>query len=251
LTLNFKNLAYRYLGRVTPIIYAVAFMKNFLFYVILFCLIACNSEANKYDYKEFEVKSISEPYVSQNYNIDAQNTTNFNEIKKIKEPDEPQLTYQVYIDNSFSKEEKQTIIKAFNNWQKATTNIVSFELQYTGEELYCEYCINVIAKNLKFVQSRQTPEAVAITRFFSAKENTAIYIAMDYIRLNLSEDKRLFMRVMIHEVGHTIGLNHDRNGTVMADRIDASSNKITCRDLQKLFSKRDLKGNSKELCLKL
>jgi hypothetical protein len=226
-------------------------MKHFIFYIILFFFFVCNCKVNKSDYKEFEIKPISEPDVNQNNNIDPIKISNFDEIKKIKKPDEPQLTYQVYIDESFSKEENDTIIKAFNNWSKATKNIIAFNIHYSNDELFCEYCTNVISKNLKYVQSTKTPEAVAITRFYSAKENTTIYIAMDYMRQNLNEDKKLFIRVMTHEVGHTIGLEHDRDGTVMADRINTSSNKITCRDLQKLFSAGKLNGNTKELCLKL
>lgn len=145
---------------------------------------------------------------------------------------------EVYIDPGFDYEEKIQIINALKTWECSTNNSIKFTL-ITEKPTYPTY--------LSIEQVDSGDERVvkwdAETSILYKKETKAVgyFYLKNQVSTILLVDDRLDGEVKattIHEVGHSLGLDHiDLDGAIMNKTINIYTGNITIDDIEALCQK--------------
>jgi hypothetical protein len=143
----------------------------------------------------------------------------------------------LYLDRTFNQEEVELIVEATYEWNAATEGRVSYDVVVLPAH-------RKIDVTQAIVVIKVTPDFPKIMLLDFANKNITLgywedgegpipYIAMVAGR---SHD-RSFKSVMLHEIGHSLGLKHNEGetgiGTLMYPTIDEGSDTITPFDVSK------------------
>lgn len=133
----------------------------------------------------------------------------------------PLIKIDVGIDKCFTVKEKKNIIEAFIRWQNGMNGMVVFHIgnmsmdrlvmSYDDENTW--YAINIVKAystddGIKIEESLLGHTVNGLAIFLD--NTTFAFIVVD--RINTDEE---FVGLVVHEVGHLLGLNHDVKGSVM------------------------------------
>jgi len=121
--------------------------------------------------------------------------------------------YQYYIEDGFTIDQQGIIINSFLEWEYLTDKTVSFEPVIIPEG---QHLIHIYPGTIKTLDHR----AGLTTPYYET-----IKLATDQINEN-------FRKTALHEVGHSIGLSHTGQGTIMCATLGCTNLDITCADLE-------------------
>ena len=133
----------------------------------------------------------------------------------------------IYIDRSFSEQEKLYIVEAALEWSRATNHIVDYEIK----SLPCEIELDEALIFVKY--NSDHPDIIfmdffgyEILGYYNDKNIPSISLVTDRI------DAKDFTNVVLHELGHSLGLEHvEDKEMLMYPTMNNVNNKITKKDL--------------------
>ena len=127
----------------------------------------------------------------------------------------------VYIndpDNLFSDEDLEQILSGCEEWSDATDNYITFEVVSSDDT---GSLITFIPDSLENIQMETGH--VAYTDWSLTERGGDITIPYDV-------KPAVFRPILLHEIGHALGLDHDHYGTIMYHTSTYTS-EITCDDV--------------------
>lgn len=160
--------------------------------------------------------------------------------------------YNVYIDTSFTPEQRDAIITATMEWESATLETVTFVFSIIKDKSQSLIVIT---------PSTMTGLRILFPEEFKDEEKHGMYLIgmtshrgsdnQVYIATDIS--KRDFFQTALHEVGHSIGLPHDENAdhemkTTMNPDTHKSTTHLTCLDMQAFCKQWGCNYNRFPLC---
>jgi hypothetical protein len=147
-------------------------------------------------------------------------------------PDYTQHTHRViYIDREFSQKEKESIALAAITWSHRTKNTVIIDVVFLPSKTHLDRKDGVLINKL----SEDDP-----TVYILGENTLGYYTKMEYIQyiglISGRIDDDDFDVVVLHELGHALGLEHVRGidgvGTLMFPSVDLGSDHITNNDIE-------------------
>lgn len=118
--------------------------------------------------------------------------------------------FTMYMDSSFSLEERQAIKKAGNLWKKATKNQIEFKFILSEEKFNLIDVISHKAKNIILKANDEDPELFFFELANIGRPIIGLGLPGDYIILVPDRTKSLdqLTEVAAHEMGHHMKLKH-------------------------------------------
>ena len=141
-------------------------------------------------------------------------------------------SFNVYAADSLSAEYKTELASALNEWSAASEGSVTFALRFVPDASL-PTTPNVWAKEATIYVLNRAPDSEGHAGFTFGAQNSDVFI-----HLRSVYEGKLVHRLLLHEVGHAIGLNDasaDAEDTIMYPRLgDSMPDYITCNDKQNL-----------------
>lgn len=144
----------------------------------------------------------------------------------------------VWIDdpnNLLSESQEELIHNSLSEWQDAVDDYVTFETVY-GKG----YKSMIIIRADSFANMHASGND-AVAEIVPWERGGAITIPFDV-------DDNSLRALLLHEIGHTLGLDHDVPGTIMVRPASDASRDITCRDVEQFCEVNDCNSNSMTIC---
>lgn len=140
-------------------------------------------------------------------------------------------------DHLFSEEELADIHTAAQEWSEATNDHVTFTFVTSKGS---DSLIVIRPKLLATIEDETGMSA--ITRFDWWARGGGIDMPYD-----VSEND--FHQMMLHEMGHSLGLDHDGPGTIMEHHLALQADHITCTDVYQFCDVNDCDASEFPPCL--
>jgi len=165
----------------------------------------------------------------------------FGRPKTYKYP--PLVRIDVGIDCCFTVKEKRNIFEALIKWQDATDGLVIFHIgnmsmnkliMDSDDDGYTWYSINIIKSyhTDKAIVDFESKDGYKISGLAVwHKDTTMALIVVDRI---IDKSKKCFISLVMHEIGHLLGLGHDVRNTLMY-KYGGRAAKVTKADRHKLI----------------
>lgn len=146
------------------------------------------------------------------------------------EPKYPEYVHKtIYLNDSFDEEEQQIVEEAAEEWRQATGGRVDYTIDFMPDK-------DMDPNNsiIVFKQSEYSPEVLELdirdqqlTLGYYTKTDHFHYIALVVDRITLPNYKT----VVMHEIGHSLGLEHTDGANLMNRDIGSGAPYITGNDL--------------------
>jgi len=146
-------------------------------------------------------------------------------------PKIPHVHKKVYIDQAFSPDQKQEIIKGLYSWRSETHSIISFQIMDSSIFSNIENDTLLIRKvthdhQLIVVEDKKRTTQITVG-LYVPQPSPQILIVNDRIKLHE------YRSIILHELGHAFKLHHsDSKNSIMFKTIDEGSKSITKEDLK-------------------
>lgn len=146
------------------------------------------------------------------------------------------ISETIYLDKSFTKEEVDIVLEATWEWAKATDNRVIYKVIQLSEKE------NEISINNSILFNKVNADNIDILSLDYLHHNYTLgYYSNNNVIPNIVivaerlDSERLYKEVVLHELGHSLGLEHDHEasgiGTLMYPSVDKQSESITPTDV--------------------
>ena len=153
----------------------------------------------------------------------------------------PLVRINIGIDKCFTIQEKQDAIEGLIRWQNGTDGLVLFhignmsmnKLVMNKDDGYTNYAINIVKSYStdKAIQKQVEKFGHTLNGLASwHKDTTLAFVVVDKIKT-----RKEFIGLVMHEVGHLLGLSHQPSGTVMC-RYSGRPTRVTAADRYQLIS---------------
>lgn len=129
----------------------------------------------------------------------------------------------VKIDEGFSLEERVAIHSATDEWQEDLGSFITF--QYIDD-------VDGVADVIRFSPSTLKQQGEEYCSGRGATTTTVPWADGGHVSIATDVPLFIFKRMALHEIGHAIGLGHDRTGTIMAPSVKKASPHVSCRDVE-------------------
>lgn len=137
--------------------------------------------------------------------------------------------YDLVVDTAFTVAQVEAVADAADDWARATEG-----LSFT---IYNAPCAQFTPDAATCVEPQHSKDfACGGDKFIGCW--TEGHIGLDVWKMKKPEELRL---VAAHEIGHALGLEHDKSRTAMAYRVDLQS-PPTCRDVEKFWKQYEVRG---------
>ena len=138
-----------------------------------------------------------------------------------------QFQINIIISDKFSTDEKEIIKNSFLEWQTYTKSIVLFNINYFDSKYKSLYFERVSDDDLFAVEIDNYANGNVLGAYEEGINYSVIFIIPDRLT-----DFKSFKSTTLHEIGHSIGLNHNKiKNTLMYPNEDFASINITKYDL--------------------
>jgi hypothetical protein len=142
------------------------------------------------------------------------------------------LHYRVFIDPSFPPEVIPVIEEALTDWQVSLRSLVEFQI--TIEHSDCSSGERTICINL--AQHGELHDGQAGETDYSGKpDRSLLRISADNFSPDVANWRECTRITTTHELGHVMGLRHDRAGTIMSFKGTYVARYITDTDVRQFF----------------
>lgn len=135
----------------------------------------------------------------------------------------------LYIDNNFNDFEQQAITEAALEWATTTNNIIQYDVVRLPTD-------DIIDARSSIVISKQTPDHPNVLALDTTNDRTTLgfYDKRTFIRSIVLVSQRIapedYKTVVLHELGHSLGLEHN-SGIDGMDTLMYPSRNITIDDI--------------------
>jgi hypothetical protein len=141
------------------------------------------------------------------------------------------LHYEVFIDPSFPPNIVPVIEGAINDWQVSLRSLVEFNVAIehsdcsTGERTIC----------IAMARHGEISDGQAGATYYFSQDRSLIRISADNFDVDVANWKECTRITATHELGHVMGLRHDRPGTIMSFKGTYVAEHITARDVRQFL----------------
>lgn len=136
----------------------------------------------------------------------------------------------VFIDDpnhEFSQSEIDVIHESFSEWEYALDGHIT--IRYVSSKGYRSM---IIVRPDTKQHLLDTRDKVGVTDFVFWERGGAITVPYDV-------DEDYLKKVILHEIGHGLGLDHDGPGTIMASSVKWNAGYVTCEDVWSFCDQND------------
>jgi hypothetical protein len=139
--------------------------------------------------------------------------------------------YQVFIDPAFPDRTIPVIEEAINDWQVSLRSYVAFDVAVehsdcsTGERVIC----------VKMARPGEVSDGQAGLASYGPLDRSIVRISTDNFSPEVANWRECTRITATHELGHVMGLRHDRAGTIMSPNGTYVAEHITARDVRQFF----------------
>lgn len=151
------------------------------------------------------------------------------------------MPIEIRIDPTFDSQQMMAIQSVFNRWQTASDNVVTFKPIWSFprpgfyKDVYRDNTGNIymwyLDKDRKHFTTKQIMDFWENGGFVNYKEHNPTA----HVVIFKDQPKSAFIRIVLHEIGHLIGLQHIENKTAVMHP-NATSGCITQWDAHQLCS---------------
>lgn len=148
---------------------------------------------------------------------------------------------ELYIDPGFSNEEIEIIGESLDEWKRATGGVVNETMVIGLKHSYAHHEIMIKSsfdEKVKRFEKRNGVEIYGLHResnWWGTLSPSDIWIVRDKVQRDSDDNepyKRKFKRVIMHELGHHYGLEHDGDKDVLMSKFHKPIDCITQDDLK-------------------
>jgi hypothetical protein len=142
------------------------------------------------------------------------------------------LRYQVFIDPSFPPDVTTEIREALTDWQVSLRSLVEFKTAIERSD--CSKRERAICIDMAPHGELRNGQA-GETDYYGTPDSSVIRISADNFSPDVANWRECTRITTTHELGHVMGLPHDRAGTIMSFKGTYVASNITERDVRQFF----------------
>ena len=140
-------------------------------------------------------------------------------------------------EKNFSPEELIIIDEALIEWSEAVNNHVTFVYVFSKET---KSLIIIRPDSLQNINDER--DLSAVTDWVTWERGGAVTVPYDI-------DERNFKALLLHEVGHALGLAHDDSDTIMYKEKYRTVFNVTCKDVEQFCEVNSCEAEEMEICI--
>jgi hypothetical protein len=141
------------------------------------------------------------------------------------------LRYEVFIDPAFPPNVVPVLEGAIHDWQVSLRSLVEFNVAIEHSD--CSAGERTICINM--AQHGEISDGQAGVTQYLGPDRSMVRLSADNFAADVANWKECTRITATHELGHVMGLRHDRPGTIMSFKGTYVAEHITPRDVRQFF----------------